>query len=403
MVSGVPGPGQDVVGMSAAQDASRVGVLRSLDLLDTPPEERFDRITRLAQQLFGVGTAGVNLVDRDRQFTKAAVGRLPLGDMPREDSLCTHTVQHDDILEIPDAHADPAWSEHPTVVGDLGLRFYAGVPLRAPTGERVGALCLIDSEPRTLSDGEQELLRGLGDLVERELASSADLEGAREVQRRLLPRHPPRLEGWEVAGASVQMGAVGGDFYDWQVVDGALQLMLCDVMGKGMSAALVAAGVRVVARAATPHHTLASTVQRMADDLAGDLEETGSFVTAFATRVSPDDGRLEYVDAGHGLAFVLEPGGGFRRLQSAGLPIGALPDETWTPSQEVVAPGECLVVVSDGLLDVHEDVPALVASIRTLTEVTGTADELAHAIARSGGRSTSDDVTVVLARREALR
>lgn len=398
MVTTVPDP--KVVGMSASEDASRVAALHALDVLDTPAEDRFDRITRLAQQLFGVSTAGVNLVDTDRQFTKAAVGRLPRGDMARSDSLCTHTVQGEGLLEIPDALADPTWASHPAVVGDLGVRFYAGVPLHAPTGERVGALCLIDDAPRRLTGNEQELLRGLADLVERELASTADLEGGREVQRRLLPRTPPRISGWDVAGTCVQRNGVGGDFYDWQQIGEEVQLMLCDVMGKGLSAALLAAGVRVVARGASPHHGLAATMRRIAADLGDDLDETGSFVTAFAARIDGDGG-LEYVDAGHGLAFVVDPGGTARRLVSDDLPIGALPDDGWTPHHDRVAPGGCLVVVSDGLLDVHPGVDELVASIRERAVSAASADEIAREVAGVAGRATSDDVTVLVARRVA--
>ncbi len=388
------------VGMTAGEDAARVSALRALEVLDTPPEDRFDRITRLAQQLFGVSTAGVNLVDADRQFTKSAVGRLRQGDMAREDSLCTYTIQGEGMLEIPDALQDPAWASHPAVVGEIAARFYAGVPLHAPTGERVGALCLIDGAPRTLTGSEQELLRGLADLVERELASTADLEGGREVQRRLLPRRPPQIDGWEVAGTCVQRNAVGGDFYDWQQVGDGVQLMLCDVMGKGLAAALLAAGVRVVARAAGPHHSLSSTMHRVADDLGDDLDETGSFVTAFAARIDSDGG-LEYIDAGHGLAFVVGPRGTARRLTSDDLPIGAIPGDTWTPRREEVARGECLVVVSDGLLDVHAGVDELAVAVGDLATSSASADDIARAVAASAGRATTDDVTVLVARREA--
>lgn len=382
-------------------DAERVAALEALELLDTAPEERFDRITRLAQQLFGVGTAGINLVDRDRQFTKAGVGRLHHGDMARTDSVCTRTIEHEGALEIPDAHADPAWAAHPAVTGPIGMRFYAGVPLRAPGGERVGALCLIDSSPRTLSPVEHEVLASLGELVERELASSADLESGREVQRRLLPQRPPAVPGWEVAGACVQMHAVGGDFYDWLTVGDQVQVMLCDVMGKGLSAALVAAGVRVLARGAAPHHTLTSTMARVADDLTADLEETGAFVTAFLARIDPADGAVEYLDAGHGLAFVLEPGGGYRRLAADGLPLGALPGETWASHQDRVGAGECLVVVSDGLLDAHGDVDSVAAAVRRATARHPRAEDLVRAIAHAGGSEPNDDVTVLLVRREA--
>lgn len=382
-------------------DTQRVAALEALDLLDTAPEERFDRIARLAQQLFGVGTAGINLVDHDRQFTKAGVGRLRHGDMAREDSVCTRTIEHEGALEIPDAHADPAWAEHPAVTGQIGMRFYAGVPLHAPGGERVGALCLIDPAPRTLTPVEHELLASLGELVERELASSADLESGREVQRRLLPQRPPAVPGWEVAGTCVQRHAVGGDFYDWLTIGDQLQVMLCDVMGKGLSAALVAAGVRVLARGAAPHHTLTSTMARVAGDLAGDLEETGSFVTAFLARLDPADGTVEYLDAGHGLAFVLQPDGGFRRLAADGLPLGALPGETWTSHRDRIGEDESLVVVSDGLLDAHGDVESVAAAVRRASAAADRAEDVVRHIAHAGGSHPTDDVTVLLLRRAA--
>lgn len=389
--------------MSTTEE-ERVGALEALDLLDTAPEERFDRIARLAQQLFGVGTAGINLVDRDRHFTKAGVGHLRNGAaMARTDSVCSRTVEHEGGLEIPDAAADPRWATNPAVTGEVQMRFYAGVPLHAPGGERVGSLCLIDSRPRTLSPVEQELLASLGELVERELASSADLESGREVQRRLLPQRPPELPGWEVAGLCVQMHAVGGDFYDWQPVGDRLQLMLCDVMGKGLSAALVAAGVRVLARGAAPHHSLTSTLDRVAADLGADLEETGSFVTAFLARLDPADGALEYIDAGHGLAFVLEPSGDVRRLAGDGLPLGALPGERWSSYDERIGPDEVLVVVSDGLLDAHGDVDHVVAAVRRAVAAHAEADEVARAVAHPGGGHPTDDVTVLLVRRAAGR
>lgn len=390
---------RDPIGMTPEEDDRRIWALRELDLLDTRAEDRVDRFVDLVKQLFGVETVGINLVDRDRQFTKARAGRLQHGDMPRSDSLCTYTVQGPDVLEIPDAQADPQWSDHPAVVGELGVRFYAGAPLRAPGGERIGALCLIDSSPRNLTGTEQEILTNLAGLVERELASSADLEQGREVQRRLLPRRAPDVPGWELGGACRQMGAVGGDFYDWQELDSEVQLMLCDVMGKGLSAALIAAGVRVVARGAAPYLDLAGTVSRVANDLSEDLEETGRFVTAFIARVDPATGRLSYVDAGHGLAFVESSDGAWRQLASDGLPLGALSGDTWDVHQDAIAPGEALVVVSDGLLDHFSGPSAMVEAVAPLVARPGPVDQAADDVARLVGRA-SDDVTVLVLRRQ---
>jgi len=390
---------RDEIGMSPEADRRRVQAVRDLLLLDTPPEERFDRVVRLARELFGVPTVGINLVDADRQFTKAAVGALPLGDMPRPHSLCTFAVQHEDTLEITDAGADPRWADHPAVAGDLGVRFYAGAPLHGPGGERVGALCLIDEQPRSLTDRERRLLRDLADWVERELATTADLEQGRELQRRLLPRRMPDLPGWQVAGTCVQAGAVGGDFFDVQELGGQVQLLLADVMGKGLSAALIAAGVRAIARGTSPYNNLETTVGRVAGDLGEDLDEAGSFVTMFACRFDPGTGDVQYVDAGHGLAFVLDAEGGWRHLRSDGLPLGALPDDAWHAASDRVGPGESLVIVSDGLLDLHSDVEAMAQDVAKVLGVHADARDAVEALAHEGGSRVEDDVTVIVARR----
>lgn len=388
---------------SAATDGPgllrRVAALRSLHLLDTPPEERFDQVVRLAQQIFDVPVVGVNLVDADRQFTKAGIG-LAHGDRPIAASLCAHTVLGDEVLEIPDALADERWAEHPAAHGDDAVRFYAGAPLHAPTGERVGSLCLADDRPRELTDQQRGMLQDLAHWIEREMATTADLAQGRELQRRLLPRRIPDLPGWEVAGRCVQAGAVGGDFFDWQVLDGAVQVLLADVMGKGLSAALVGAGVRAVVRGASPHCSLSRAVGRVATDLADDLAEAGSFVTLFACRFTPATGALEYVDAGHGLAFVVDATGSGRRLRSDGLPVGALPDDSWEAVPERLAPGEVLVVVSDGLLDLHGTPEALLAAAAGAASEGADPEDLVERLAGAGDAAVADDLTVLVVRRE---
>ena len=123
--------------------------------------------------------------------------------------------------------------------------------------------------------------------------------------------------------------------------------------------------------------------------------------TATAPARIDSDGGLEYIDAGHGLAFVVGPRGTARRLTSDDLPIGAIPGDTWTPRREEVARGECLVVVSDGLLDVHAGVDELAVAVGDLATSSASADDIARAVAASAGRATTDDVTVLVARREA--
>lgn len=151
-------------------EASRLDTLRALNILDTSPEERFDRLTRLAKRMFGVPIALVSLVDANRQWFKSCDG-LNATETPREISFCGHAILGDDILLIADAAQDPRFHDNPLVVNDPHIRFYAGCPLRAPNGSKLGTLCLIDTETRTLDTDDLRLLRDLACMAEQELAA----------------------------------------------------------------------------------------------------------------------------------------------------------------------------------------------------------------------------------------
>jgi len=151
---------------------ARLAALRALHLLDTEPEERFDRLTRLAKRLFNVPIALVSLVDADRQWFKSCVG-LPEGmtETPRDVSFCAHAILDNDILSIPDTFADPRFSDNPLVIGEPKIRFYAGCPLSVTNGSKIGTLCLIDTVPREFDDDERALLRDLASMAEQEIAA----------------------------------------------------------------------------------------------------------------------------------------------------------------------------------------------------------------------------------------
>ena len=151
-------------------ESTRIDTLRSLNILDTSPEERFDRLTRLAKRLFGVPIALVSLVDADRQWFKSCQG-LDVSETPRKTSFCGHAILGNDILMISDATQDERFHDNPLVTGDPAIRFYAGIPLTVPNGSKLGTLCLIDREPRTFSEEDQALLHDLGRMAEQELAA----------------------------------------------------------------------------------------------------------------------------------------------------------------------------------------------------------------------------------------
>jgi diguanylate cyclase (GGDEF)-like protein len=152
-------------------EARRLSALHALKILDTEPEERFDRITRLAQRLFGTSIATFTLVDEDRQWFKAAAGTTNKED-PRDVSFCAHSILDAPApMIVSDARVDPRFADNPLVLGDPNIRFYAGQPVVAPGGEAVGTLCVIDDKPRPSAEFDAEALGGLAGMVEAEIAS----------------------------------------------------------------------------------------------------------------------------------------------------------------------------------------------------------------------------------------
>jgi diguanylate cyclase (GGDEF)-like protein len=167
-----PMPGSDVVPWARNHDATRESLrleaLRALNVLDTPEESRFDRLTRLAQRLFRTPIALVSLVDEDRQWFKSHAG-LAVRETPRDTSFCAFAIEDEDVTVVSDARLDRRFQRNPLVTATPGIRFYAGCPLRTAGGSAVGTLCVIDTVPRTLSEEERALLIDLAALVEKEL------------------------------------------------------------------------------------------------------------------------------------------------------------------------------------------------------------------------------------------
>ena len=151
-------------------EVARLETLRSLDVLDTPQEERFDRLTRMAKRLFNVPIALVSLVDENRQWFKSCVG-LPVSETPRDISFCGHAILGQGVFIIPDATADERFHDNPLVLDDPNIRFYAGCPLRALNGGQMGTLCIIDDKPRDFGEHDLSALKDLAAMAEQELAA----------------------------------------------------------------------------------------------------------------------------------------------------------------------------------------------------------------------------------------
>ncbi len=148
----------------------RIRSLRTLNILDTQEEERFDRLTRLAKHMFNVPIALVSLVDEERQWFKSCFG-LNTRETPRDISFCGHAILGDDLFIVPNAINDERFSDNPLVTDDPKIRFYAGCPLKNLDGSKLGTLCIIDTNSRKLSQEDLAPLQDLAELVERELAA----------------------------------------------------------------------------------------------------------------------------------------------------------------------------------------------------------------------------------------
>jgi len=151
-------------------EKQRLKNLRSLNILDTEPEERFDRLTRMAKRMFDVPIALVSLVDENRQWFKSCIG-FNLSQTSRDTSFCGHAILGDEIFIISDATKDERFADNPLVLNEPHIRFYAGCPLRFMDGSKLGTLCIIDKQPRNLNVDDMEALRDLASTIERELAA----------------------------------------------------------------------------------------------------------------------------------------------------------------------------------------------------------------------------------------
>jgi len=384
--------------MEPEREAARQRAIEALDILDQPRDERVDRVTRLAQQLFDVPMVSVTLLDNDRQWRLSEQGFDGEREAPREGSFCGAAVASADLLVVEDAAIDEDFLSSPFVTGDPHLRFYAGQPLEAPGGEQIGTLCIIDTKPRRLDADQEELLREMARWVQTEIAREHEYDRATAVQRALLPQAAPRLPGYTLAADAVASGEVMGDIYDWYLHDGGVRIALADVMGKGIGAGLIAAAARASLRTA-PERPMLAAVEELDGQISADLGDLNMFVTAFVAEVEASTGVVRFVDAGHSLAFVVRADSSWEPLRSTGLPLGMGVDEPRAEGEVTLGRGDALLVCSDGILDVLDPDDPSGQVARALREG-GPAGAVAEGIRLARNRKAPDDVTLMVVLRD---
>jgi sigma-B regulation protein RsbU (phosphoserine phosphatase) len=357
-----------------SDDASRLAELHALGLLDTPPEERFDRITRLLSLVMRVPIAYIALVDADRQWFKSSCG-LPTQQTPRAISFCGHTIIGDGPMIVPDATKDERFFDNPIVTGEPYIRFYAGYPLSGPGGSKVGTLCIADRQPRTLLEPEVQALAEMAQIVERELGLietvrlqhaliesqrqlMSELEQAAGYVRSVLPEpiDGPVRTRWRFEPSS----RLGGDSlgYDWIDPD-HFAFFLLDVSGHGVGSALLSVSVANALRSRslpdTDFRDPASVLARLNEVYPMERHDEKYFTLWYGV-YDRNERRLSYASAGHPAALLRTgPTDEMARplpLDVHNLPVGMIPGLRFVGSDVELEPYGQLYVFSDGAYEI---------------------------------------------------
>lgn len=383
------------------RERQRLESLESLHVYGTGPETRFDRITMMIAEFYRVPIAAVGIVGSDTIWMKSSIG-LPSPRWERSGTFSDAALSADGMLVVEDALDDPRLASSPSVTGALGVRFYAAQQLHAPDGNVIGVFFIADTVPRSFDEADRARLALIGDFFAEELARETDSQRAADVARALSPQPAPHLDGYEVAGTSIPAQTVGGDVHDWFLEGGDLRLTLADVMGKGVGAAILAAGVRATIRMASRTEGVRSTMVSTATALVDDLASAGSFSTLFHARLELATGVLTYVDAGHGLTLVIRADGSTVRLRGRHLPLGLEAPDAWQEESLRLEPGDTLLIFSDGLLDFFEDEEATHAYLTEFLAVQGTPRRFVDALIDLTPVSQADDCTIIAVQRLPL-
>jgi len=406
-------------------EQERLHDLRTIGLLDSPSEERFDRIVRLATRTLNVPIAYISFVDENRQWLKTKDQFQPCKmsweemETPRDTSFCGHTILQQEPLLIEDATADPRFRENPMVINEPNIRFYAGHPLKGPMGQNIATLCLLDNEPRTLSEHEYEAFVEMAGLAQRELSLvniieiqdrlismqdalkltqkqlAHELTGAANYVLNLIP--PPITDGkLQIDWRFIASSKVGGDLmgYHW-LDDDHLATYLLDVSGHGVDASLHSASVYQALRSqslpvadwADPAAVL--TALNTAFPMA---KNANKFVTAWYSVYTVSTGTLDYATAGHHPALLLPPRSAsqedgeeetlaIRALGEPSFMIGVTDEPDYSQQQTSVEPGSRLYIFSDAAFEVRAK-----ESPHPLMNFDGLQERMASMPFKEGGR-----------------
>ncbi|BCY10066.1 GAF domain-containing SpoIIE family protein phosphatase [Actinoplanes sp. L3-i22] len=354
-------------------DPARLAAVRRTGLLDTGPEEAFDRLTRLAATLLGTPFAFVTIVDDTRSYWKSCVGVASTDPADRqnsvEESFCQYVIGTGTELIVPDARADPRTAGNPSIEL-MGVAAWAGFPVRAPDGHVLGTFCAVDTSVREWTPHDIAVLETMSQAAAGEIALRAAVEDAENaaaraeelaetLQQSLLPPLLPDVPGVEIAvryrRAAAGKADVYGDFYDvFPSVRDSWAVVVGDVAGKGPQAARVTALARYTLRAAAVRCATPSTnLGALNAALLGWYTDDRRFLTAaYATlRPHPDGISVRISCGGHDPALIRRADGRIQPLGRHGLLLGWRPEPTLRDQRTVLRPGDSLVLYTDGVTE----------------------------------------------------
>jgi phosphoserine phosphatase RsbU/P len=416
------------------RDPIRLAAVRRTGLLDTGPEEAFDRLTRLVATLLGAPFAFVSVVDDTRSFWKSAVmlGTTESGQRqsPVEESFCQYVIGAGRELIVTDVAADDRSRANPST-GLMGVAAWAAFPIRSPDGQVLGTLCVLDTEPRDWTPHDLEVLSTVSHAAAGEIAlrmavteaTQATLQAleaaeesamlARTLQESLLPPHLPQIPGMQVAARYLRGGRgadVLGDFYDvFHSVRGWWGAVVGDVAGKGPQAAKTTALARYTLRASAgrtsvPSANLIALNVALLDWFTDDTQ----FVTAVyaSLRQHPLGFTVRISCGGHDPALIRRADAAVESIGHNGIILGYAPAPKLRDQRALLRPGDSLIMYTDGVTEARRGLDMFgVERLRRVVAdapATATAGELAAhietAVLDYSGRHVADDTAVLVLR-----
>ncbi len=396
----------------------RLAALRALRLSEQS-EERFDRITQLAAEIFQVPMAFVSLVDRERQWFKSTVG-LEVHETPRELSFCAHAILGEGALIVPDAHQDARFADNPLVTGDPFLRAYMGRPLRLPGGEKVGTLCIADRVARDFSPAQEQILSRLAEVIEQELRMgelidlqaqllktqrrlSDELAEAAKYVRSLIP--PPCHEPVAIDWRYLPSEQLGGDCLGYHFLsETKVALYVLDICGHGVGAALLSVVLLDVLRSrALPGVDFADAAEVLeALNREFPFHRHGRFFTIWYGVLDFAQRELTFSTAGHPPAVLIADNGDIQLLSSNGMATGCKEGAEYENVRRPFRAGDNLYVYSDGAYELRgatEEILSVEELARLFQRATLTKQPLEEVLKelkrRRGADTFVDDVSLL--------